>query len=248
MSPLQEILVPDELLKTAAAVLKEGSYTSIPFTKEHLDLWPPNDNKSYFPNGILLQHWDIPAHDPYILDPIPREILLLPQSYYGLDVRSKERFQSLVPPLHASNADILVPKYHTCLEGLVTFIMNPPIGLEPIHLRGTSRYLCDISDFLNYRVDGNDENGVNYNDDDEAEDEDEDDADSEASPTMTSSARMHDSRRHFSSLCLTRKSLSSRLSPMWEFSKPKPCARPTINASYGQRIITVSCLFLRRVM
>ncbi|KAF9449608.1 hypothetical protein P691DRAFT_852062 [Macrolepiota fuliginosa MF-IS2] len=57
------------------------------------------------------------------------------------------------------------------MEGLVTFIINPPIGLEPIHVKGTSRHLCDISDLLNYRVDGNDQNDVHYDDEDDGDSE-----------------------------------------------------------------------------
>ncbi|TFK91312.1 hypothetical protein K466DRAFT_596229 [Polyporus arcularius HHB13444] len=68
--------------------------------------------------------------------PVPAFIILIPQSYYGLDVRAKEQFQSLVPPLDASNAGILVPKYHTFLEGLVHYGLHPPFGLDVPHNQG----------------------------------------------------------------------------------------------------------------
>ena len=95
---------------------------------------------------------DIPDDEPYKLEPLPGRILLLPQSYYALDVRDKHRFQSLVPPLPLSNADILVPKFHTFLEGLVHFIMNPPqgAGVPERHYNGRLKhdifigYLCDV--------------------------------------------------------------------------------------------------------
>lgn len=74
--------------------------------------------------------------EPAKLEPLPRYFLLFPQSYFGLDVRSKQRFQSLVPPLNPSNTDILVPKFHTFLEGLVAFNLNPPIPHETPHVKG----------------------------------------------------------------------------------------------------------------
>ncbi|KAF8200211.1 hypothetical protein BJ912DRAFT_948298 [Pholiota molesta] len=127
--PDQQILVPDELLETASAILEEGQYqrTSEPH-KNYLGRFGPDEGKYAFPKSIRLQHVDIPEDDPYKCWPTPRHILLLPQSYYALDARSASRFQSLGPPLQASNAGILVPKYNTFLEGLVHFLMHPPAG------------------------------------------------------------------------------------------------------------------------
>jgi hypothetical protein len=127
--PDQQILVPDELLETASAILEEGKYqrTSEPH-KNYLGRFGPDEGKYAFPKSIRLQHVDIPEDDPYKCWPTPRHILLLPQSYYALDARSASRFQSLGPPLQASNAGVLVPKYHTFLEGLVHFLMHPPAG------------------------------------------------------------------------------------------------------------------------
>lgn len=90
----------------------------------------PNKDVCVFPKGIYLQHADIPENNPYKLDPIPCFIPLPPQSYFGLDVRAGERFQSLVPSLDSSNAGILVPKYHTFPEACVEVIMNPPVGFS----------------------------------------------------------------------------------------------------------------------
>ena len=148
----QQILVPDELLESASSILQEGPYFPVPFTEDYTDFWGPNVGKSAYPGGILLKHPDIPDDDPYKLDPLPGYILLLPQSYFGLDVRSKERFQSLVPPLPPSNADILAPKFNTLLEGLVAFNLNPPIPLETPHARGRAKHDIFIGYLLRYRV------------------------------------------------------------------------------------------------
>lgn len=58
----------------------------------------------------------------------------------------------MVPPLDPSNADILVPKYHTFLEGLVSFMMHPPIDLANPHRRGLSFHSVYIEYLLRYRV------------------------------------------------------------------------------------------------
>lgn len=148
----QQILVPDHLLESASTILQEDKYFSISFTKRYVDWFGAHSNKSMFPNGILLKHPDIPDDEPYKLEPLPGHILLLPQSYYGLNVRSQERFQSMVPPLDASNAGILVPKYHTFLEGLVAFMMHPPIDLTTPHYRGWSFHSVYIDYLIRYRV------------------------------------------------------------------------------------------------
>ncbi|KAF8066808.1 hypothetical protein FPV67DRAFT_1209553 [Lyophyllum atratum] len=127
----QQILVPDELLEAAATILEEGKYKrTSEFKRNHTEFSGPLAGVYAFPRSIRLLHHDIPdPDDPYKRWPIPQHILLLPQSYYGLDARFEaSRFQSLVPPLDPSNANILVPKYNTFLEGCVEFIMNPPTG------------------------------------------------------------------------------------------------------------------------
>jgi hypothetical protein len=127
----QQILVPDELLDAAATVLEEGEYkrTSEP-DKEYVRYF--GDRADYaLPKSIRLRHVDTSEEyglKPHAIFPIPRYILLLPQSYYALDTRSASRFKSLVPPLDSSNADILVPNYNTFLEGLIHFWMYPPTG------------------------------------------------------------------------------------------------------------------------
>ncbi|KAF8166003.1 hypothetical protein B0H34DRAFT_794316 [Crassisporium funariophilum] len=143
----QQILVPDELLEAAATILEEGKYkrTSTP-KLNYIEYSGPHAGVYAFPRSIRLLHHDIPdPDDPYKLWPIPQHILLLPQSYYGLDARSEaSRFQSLVPPLDSSNAGILVPKYNTFLEGLVEINMNPPTG----HWHRMSKATHDI--FIGY--------------------------------------------------------------------------------------------------
>ncbi len=148
----QQILVPDELLESASSVLQEGPYFQVPFTPDYADFSGPNVDKSAYPRGILLKHPGIPDDEPYKLDPLPGYILLLPQSYFGLDVQSKERFQSVVPPLDPSNVHILAPKFHTLLEGLVAFNLDPPIPLETPHYRGRATHDIFIGYLLRYRV------------------------------------------------------------------------------------------------
>ncbi|KAI1791232.1 hypothetical protein LXA43DRAFT_1094832 [Ganoderma leucocontextum] len=150
----QQILVPDELLESASSVLREGRYVTVPFTPPYTDYRGGTGGDSAFPGGILLKHPDVPDDDPDKpeLEPLPAYILLLPQSYFGLDVRSEERFQSLVPPLDSDNADILVPKHHTFLEGLVAFNVSPPIPLHTPHARQRVRHDIFIGYLLRYRV------------------------------------------------------------------------------------------------
>ncbi len=151
----QQILVPDALLESASAVLCEKGYVIVPFTPQYADFPDRREGRSptAFPRGILLKHLDVPDdHDPNKLESFPTYILLLPQSYFGLDVRSKERFQSLVPPLDPSNGGILVPKYHTFLEGLVAFNINPPIPLASPHDKQRMVHDQYIGYLLRYRV------------------------------------------------------------------------------------------------
>jgi hypothetical protein len=148
----QKIIVPDESLESASVVLQEGRYVPAPFTHHYYDWFGPNVGKSAFPRGIFLKHLDIPDDEPYKLELLPGYILLLPQSYYGFDVRSKERFQSLVPPLDVSNGDILTPKFHTFLEGLVVFRLNPPVPHETPHITGWLRNETFMEYLMRYRV------------------------------------------------------------------------------------------------
>lgn len=122
----QQVIVPDELLESASSALQDGPYSAVPFTREYADFMEESEAESSFPRGILhLLDRSDDATNELVFH--PQYVLLLPQSYFCLDVRSEERFQSLVPPLPPSNAGILVPKYHTFLEGLVAFNMHPPI-------------------------------------------------------------------------------------------------------------------------
>lgn len=147
----QQILVPDELLEFASSVLQEGPYSTTPFTPQYSDYFGEREVESAFPRGIL-HLLNVPDYEADEIITRPAFVLLLPQSYFGLDVRSKERFQTLVPPLPSSNAGILAPKYHTFLEGLVAFNLNPPIPLETPHAKQMD--MCDIfiSYLLRYRV------------------------------------------------------------------------------------------------
>ena len=150
-----QILVPDECLERASSVLQEGPYFQAPFPKHYFDSIGPHVNRSGYPKGIFLQHVDVRDSYPYnSFSLCPPYILLLPQSYFGFDVRDKERFQSLVPPLDSdpSNEDILAPKYHTFLEGLVAFNLNPPIPLETQHGRTRVNHDIFIGYLLRYRI------------------------------------------------------------------------------------------------
>ena len=82
----QQILVPDDLLESATAVLQEGWYVPTVPAWDYLERRQPNKGLSPFPNSIHLRHLDIPDEQPYKLEPLPGYILLLPQSYFGLDV------------------------------------------------------------------------------------------------------------------------------------------------------------------
>ena len=140
----QQVLVPDDLLESASSALVKGPHSAVPFTPEYADYSDESGTDSSFPRGIL--HLLDPPHynsNEYASQPL--YVLLLPQSYFGLDVRSKERFQSLVPPLPPSNAGILAPKYHTFLEGLVAFNMHPPIPLEKSHVKQRAKHCIVIS-------------------------------------------------------------------------------------------------------
>ncbi len=93
----QHILVPDNLLQSASSILQAGKHSPVFFTDRYLEWSGDHSGERMFPKNILLKHPDIPDDEPYILDPLPGYILLLPQSYYGLDVRSKEGFLSMAP-------------------------------------------------------------------------------------------------------------------------------------------------------
>ncbi|KAK7052533.1 hypothetical protein R3P38DRAFT_3172835 [Favolaschia claudopus] len=148
----QQILVPDDLLDSAASVLQNECW--VPSSHNPGDLamerWEPGRGGTVpWPKAIRLAHKDLSPEDmvepTYIMDPLPSHVLLLPQSYYGIDLRNHgRRLRSMVPPLPASNAGILVPEFHTFLEGLIHFLIHPPVlhqgGMmkHTIHLR----YLC----------------------------------------------------------------------------------------------------------
>ncbi|KAG6827860.1 hypothetical protein H0H92_010193 [Tricholoma furcatifolium] len=137
----QQIIVPNDLIETASNILQEHRYTPVPHAQRYLEPEGfPHAGTTPFPLAVHLWHRDIPNNDPYRLEPIPDFILLLPQSYFGLDVDSTERFQLLPAPiveLDPLNKKILIPKYHTFLEVLVHFLMDPPLGLEVPHMQGT---------------------------------------------------------------------------------------------------------------
>ncbi|KAI9060097.1 hypothetical protein FKP32DRAFT_1088043 [Trametes sanguinea] len=148
----QQILVPDELLEAAANLLQAGSSRYVPTVHawDYAETFGPLEGATPFPDSIRLRHLDIPEDEPYKLEPIPGFIVLHPQSYFGLHVRDRDRFRSLVPSLDPSNAKILVPKYHTFLEGLIHFVMNPPTRLDVPHPHSTSKRKHEI--FISYLV------------------------------------------------------------------------------------------------
>ncbi|KAG6867512.1 hypothetical protein C0995_004843, partial [Termitomyces sp. Mi166 len=120
-----------------------------------LDFIPgPLFGTSPYPKGIRLKHRDVPEEEPYKLEPLPTWILLLPQSYFGLSVDSTERFQSLElgPYLSPLNAGVLVPKYHTFLEGLIRFMMDPPTGLDVLHTCSSMKNKVFAEYLVTYRV------------------------------------------------------------------------------------------------
>ncbi|KAG6915331.1 hypothetical protein DXG01_012103 [Tephrocybe rancida] len=153
----QQIIVPDHLLEKASTVLQQGSYRREEPAWYHLEFGQaPHAGTCPFPKGIHHHHRDVPFDATYFLEPIPTRIILLPQSYYGLDARCTERFQILKPLSEANldplNAEILVPKHHTFLEGLVKFIVDPPHGLETPHINGKCFHDEFINNLVTFRV------------------------------------------------------------------------------------------------
>ncbi|KAF8959204.1 hypothetical protein BDZ97DRAFT_1400426 [Flammula alnicola] len=152
----QEILVPDDLVESAATLLEQKEFRRIPMSRFSMEnpFDEANPGAAAFPDAIRLQHADISdSTGPYGRDPLPGCILLIPQSYYNLDFRSTSRFQSLdeeVSLIDALNGEILVPKFHTFLEAVVYIIFNPPTGFQ--HRRSLSKHKIWLEDILRYRV------------------------------------------------------------------------------------------------
>ncbi|KAH9896428.1 hypothetical protein C8Q73DRAFT_821258 [Cubamyces lactineus] len=111
----QQIIASDELWKSAVSFLQAGSSRYVPTVHAWDYAWTFGPNEE---------------DDPYKLKPIPGFINLRPQSHFGLGLRDEDRLRSIVPPLDPSNAKILVPKYHTFLEGHIHFVTNPPTRLD----------------------------------------------------------------------------------------------------------------------
>ncbi|THH13711.1 hypothetical protein EUX98_g9690 [Antrodiella citrinella] len=137
------ILVPDHLVDAAAKVpvIQTQCPQYQPTTEIGVEYDYYGDGplkatmQSLFPKAIHLRHalvGDNKLYWQYLDDENPHHIILLPQSYFGLDVASPEDFLPLDLPLYDTlNAGIVVPKYHTFLEGLVEWIMLPPTDLTP---------------------------------------------------------------------------------------------------------------------
>jgi hypothetical protein len=142
-------------MSAAAAVLQEGSYRPARLRESWDEIYGRHKGKAPLPDAIRLKHTDIPDDHPYKLYPLPQHILLLPQSYYGLDHRSEKRFQSLVPPLPPSNREIQVPKWHTFMEGLAHATFWPPTGY--FHTRAHGLNMIFVEYLLLYRVEYNDD-------------------------------------------------------------------------------------------
>ncbi|KAF9484775.1 hypothetical protein BDN70DRAFT_872021 [Pholiota conissans] len=128
------ILVPDTLLDSAGATLvDDGTYdrTTIP-SEKYVELFGELNAGEYaFPRSVRLVHRTVPCRWAEYSE-VPRHILLVPESYYGFEVQSHiGEFKSFCPPLDlAAYRDVLVPEFHTMLEGLVHFSMYPPTGHE----------------------------------------------------------------------------------------------------------------------
>lgn len=147
----QQIIVPDESMSAAAAILQEGKYRPARLRETWSEWFQPD--KLPLPDAVRLKHVDIPDGHPHKLYPLPQHILLLPQSYYGLDHHSEARFQSLVPPLPPSNREIRVPKWHTFMEGLAHATFWPPTGY--FHKRAHLLNMIFVEYLLLYRVEYN---------------------------------------------------------------------------------------------
>ncbi|RXW19192.1 hypothetical protein EST38_g6656 [Candolleomyces aberdarensis] len=147
----QEILVPDNKIEEASAILQGTSYYAPASPGIFFNLWGIDktyDIAACFPESITLGH--VYLEDPFF-ETTPASIVLHPaQSYFNLNVLDKERFGSLVPPLPPSNADILAPPLHTMTEGLVHYIMERPHQLDSpeTSLRG------HIRDLVSWRLQG----------------------------------------------------------------------------------------------
>ncbi|KAK7052521.1 hypothetical protein R3P38DRAFT_1648571 [Favolaschia claudopus] len=153
----QQILVPDDLLESAASVLQNECWVRSahnPGDLATMEMWEPGRGGTVpWPKAIRLAHKDLPPEDmvesTYIMEPMPSPVLLLPQSYYAIDVRDYgRRLRSMVPPLPASNAGILVPEFHTFLEGLIHFLIHPPV----LHQRGMRKHAIFIGYLISWRV------------------------------------------------------------------------------------------------
>lgn len=148
----QQIIVPDALLQSASAVVREGPYTPTVPAWDYVEKDGPRKGTSPFPEAIRLKHSDVPDDGDSHLGWTPEHILLLPQSYFGLDFQSSERFKLLPIPLDRFNPGILIPNYNTFLEGLVYFIMNPPTGWDNPHRRGKMKHDILIGYLIEWRV------------------------------------------------------------------------------------------------
>ncbi|KAF8959925.1 hypothetical protein BDZ97DRAFT_1666556 [Flammula alnicola] len=152
----QQILVPDDLVESAATLLEQKEFKRVPMSCFSLEspFNKANPGAAPFPDAIRLQHADISdSTGPYGRDPLPGCILLIPQSYYNLDFRSTSRFQSLdeeVSLIDALNGEILVPKFHTFLEAVVYIIFNPPTGFQ--HRRSLGEHQIWLERILRHRV------------------------------------------------------------------------------------------------
>ncbi|KAK7050329.1 hypothetical protein R3P38DRAFT_2863474 [Favolaschia claudopus] len=152
----QQILVPDDLLDYAASALQNecwvrSAYNPLDLAREE---WEPGCGGTVaWPKAIRLAHRDVPPElmlkSTHVVDPLPSHVLLLPQSYYGIDLRNYgRRLRSMVPPLPPSNEGILVPEFHTFLEGLIHFLIHPPAP----HRKGMMRHTIYLGYLCSWRV------------------------------------------------------------------------------------------------
>ncbi|KAH6869353.1 hypothetical protein BKA70DRAFT_1578794 [Coprinopsis sp. MPI-PUGE-AT-0042] len=112
----QDIIVPDADLDIVSQRLQQEG-----FILDHNDavfhqmagrhLAPDS-----YPTSVVLEY----PH-PNVPHPIPKRLNIHPQSCFGFDLhKEKHRFRSVSP----KHNEILIPRYHTFLEGIIHYLMN----------------------------------------------------------------------------------------------------------------------------
>ncbi|KAH6910825.1 hypothetical protein BKA70DRAFT_94474 [Coprinopsis sp. MPI-PUGE-AT-0042] len=133
----QEIIVPDDTINDTCQILEQAGYIFRPPCAEYLKGLEEINVPNPFPNTLSFKHPSF-LNDCKGIGAAPRDVKVHPQSYFGVDIRTEQenpnRF-ALLPAI--LDERILVPDYHTLLEGLVHYLMNPPSGgIVNIYTRG----------------------------------------------------------------------------------------------------------------